>query len=259
MCNKNRSVIKRFYTKSQSAVEFITLASFMLLVSVGFFAVISSNISEAQNEGNKKVAEDISVFAYKEIETAKSLNDGYVRVFTMPQTVNGVAYNISIIDNRELVVNYLGNEYVRFLPSNVTGNIEKGSNIITKYNGIVHVGSNTLSMLLMKNANSNIINFNDNGDVVLKGKLTTNVPQPPSTGNNQFIFKDSSGNNLVVIDLDSGNMEIAGNIFESQQSLNPSQSANNFIVNDPYGNVISYFDQNGNWYIKGVLTQKGNP
>lgn len=130
------------YAKSQSAFEFVTLASFMLLVVVGFFVVISSNVLEAQDEGSKKTAEDIASFAYKEIETAKSMNDGYIRVFNMPQTVNGVGYNLSIIDNRELVVTYIGNEHVRFLPSNVTGNIMKGSNIIKKSDGIVTIGQN---------------------------------------------------------------------------------------------------------------------
>lgn len=125
--------------KSQSAMEFIILASFMLLVILGFFAITSSRMLEARGEGNRKIAEEIADFAYREIEIAKSVNDGYERVFGMPQNVNGVNYSIKIVDNRELVVDYLGNEHVKFLPSNVTGNIVKGNNKITKSNGIVFV------------------------------------------------------------------------------------------------------------------------
>ena len=87
--------------KSQSAMEFIVLASFMVLVILGFFAATGS------------------------------------RVFAMPQTVNGINYSIQIIDNREMVANYLGYEHIKFLPSNVTGSIVKGNNKISKANDLI--------------------------------------------------------------------------------------------------------------------------
>lgn len=123
--------------KSQSAMEFILLASFMLLAILGFFAVTSSRLLEAREEGNRKIAEDIADFAYREIEIAKSVNNGYTRIFAMPQTINGINYSINVIDNRELVVDYLGNEHIKFLPLNVTGNLVKGSNKISKSDGVI--------------------------------------------------------------------------------------------------------------------------
>mgnify|MGYP001595449697 CR=1 FL=1 len=44
------------HTKSQSAMEFIMLASFMLLVVLGFFAITSSKLLEAREEGNRKIS-----------------------------------------------------------------------------------------------------------------------------------------------------------------------------------------------------------
>lgn len=123
--------------KSQSATEFIVLASFMLLVILAFVAVASSKMLDAREEANRKIAEDIAGIAYREINTAKSVNDGYTRNFSLPAAVNGVNYTITITDNRELTVNYLGYEYLEFLPSNVTGNISKGSNKISKNNGLI--------------------------------------------------------------------------------------------------------------------------
>lgn len=133
--------IEEFFRKSQSAIEFVSLASFMLLVVLGFLAVTSSNMLQAKEEGNRKTAEDIADFAYREIDIAKSVNDGYIRVFNMPQTVNGVSYTITMTDNRELAVNYLDYEFVRFLPSNVTGNISKGTNKVWKLQGIVYINN----------------------------------------------------------------------------------------------------------------------
>lgn len=120
-------------------MEFVILASFMLLVILGFFSLTSSSMLEAREEANRKIAQDIAELAYREIEIAKSVNDGYRRAFEMPQSVNGVNYSIKIIDNRELIVDYLGQEHVKFLPANVTGSLAKGSNTINKQDGIVYV------------------------------------------------------------------------------------------------------------------------
>ena len=126
-------------TKSQSAVEFVVLATFMILVILSFFAVTSSRVLEAKEEANRKIAEDIAEFAYREIEIAKSLNDGYSKSFTMPETVNGINYTIVIIDNMELLVNYLGYEHIKFLPANITGTINNGINTISKNKGVISI------------------------------------------------------------------------------------------------------------------------
>lgn len=122
-------------------MEFVVLASFMLLIILGFFSLASSRMTEARLESNRKIAESIAEFAYREIENAKSVNDGYSRLFLMPQSINGIDYGITITDNRELAVSYLDEEYVKFLPINVTGDIVKGSNKITKINGVVFINS----------------------------------------------------------------------------------------------------------------------
>ena len=124
---------------AQSATEFIILTSFMFLVIVGFFALVSSKVLEAKEQTNLKIAQDIADFAYREIEIAKSLNDGYTRHFVMPKTVNGIKYNINIIDNKELIVNYTGYEYIKFLPANVSGKIKKGLNKISKNMTLIYI------------------------------------------------------------------------------------------------------------------------
>ena len=127
--------------KSQSAMEFVMLSSFMLLIILGFFSLASSKMVDAKQEGNRKLAEDIAEFTDREIDTARSVNDGYSRIFEMPLRINGVNYSMNVIDDRELVVNYLDEEYVKFLPANVTGNILKGNNRIAKINGIILLNS----------------------------------------------------------------------------------------------------------------------
>jgi len=128
--------------KSQSAIEFVTLASFMFLVVLGFFSVTTSEIVKSKEAANMQTAADLADYVFNEVKTAKSVNDGYIRIFTIPQTVNGINFTINITDSREHVVNYLGNEHVAFLPSNVTGNLTKGSNKISKKNGAIYLNYN---------------------------------------------------------------------------------------------------------------------
>lgn len=324
--------------KSQSAVEFIILASFMILVIFGFFAVISPRILEAREEGNRKIAEDVADLAYREIETAKSVSDGYTRVFILPQNVNGINYTITLTDNRELVVNYLGHEHIKFLPVNVTGNISKGPVEIRKINNIIYLnvfkpqcqngkdddgdglldtsdpgcyaGCDYLAsskympdaleadscacsavaqccsgmplgthyslfdstcgasqcwtlclaapVLKMKNNLFNIVSFLTDGSVILKGTLQQ-TNNPPVTANDEFILKDRNGKEVAVLNLRTGNMFITGNLIQNQSTLAPSASSNDFIVKDANNNVVSYIDESGNFYLRGSLTEKGNP
>lgn len=308
MKNKQQTKMR----KSQSAIEFVILASFMLLVILGFFALTSSRVLEAKEEGNKKIAENIADLVYREIETAKSVNNGYIRVFTVPKTVNGAAYTINLTDNRELIVTYLGYEYIRFVPSNVSGNLSVGSVEIKKLDDVIYLrgisecndkidndGDGLIDMLdpgcsdpadndesncgdsvctgnencarciidcgqcpvtefEVKNSLSTVIRFYGDGNVILKGTLQQNTI-PQATSDDEFIIRDSNGNNVAVINMATGNMFIKGTLQENQLTLNPSPTSSNFIVKNSDGIVVAYIDELGNFLLKGHLTQNGNP
>lgn len=128
-------------TNAQFAIEFVVLVAFMFLIFLGFTAVITSKILEAKENERQKIAEDIATLVRNEIDLAKSVADGYNRIFSIPNKVEGSDYNIEIIDNRELVVNYIDKEYVSFLPEKVEGNINLGENAIRKEDGVVYINT----------------------------------------------------------------------------------------------------------------------
>jgi len=127
--------------KSQFSIEFAVLTAFMFLIFVAFIAVITSKVAELKENERLKIAEDIATLARNEIELAKSASNGYARNFELPVKVDGNSYSIQIIDNRELVVDYIDKEYVIFLQENVRGNLNPGANTIRKETGIVFVNS----------------------------------------------------------------------------------------------------------------------
>src|SRR3989338_2382770 len=127
--------------KSQFSIEFAVLTAFMFLIFVAFIAVITSKVAELKENERLKIAEDIATLARNEIELAKSASNGYARNFELPVKVDGNSYSIQIIDNREIVVDYIDKEYVIFLQENVRGNLNPGANTIRKETGIVFVNS----------------------------------------------------------------------------------------------------------------------
>lgn len=257
--------------KTQSALEFVVLASFMLLVIIGFFSVTSSNILQAKDEGNKKISSDITDFAYREIEIAKSLNDGYTRVFVMPQTVNGVNYSISIIDNRELMVNYLGNEYVKFLPANVSGNISIGLNRIKKINNVVYISNFQPPSECsdgIDNDGDGKVDLTDTGCTDPSDNDETNCGDSVCEGGENCAFCSSDcgacpsptnlfmKNNIfnVIYFTNDGNVILKGTL---QQSSSPQPTSDDeFIVSDNNGNNVAIINlATGNMAIKGVLQE----
>jgi len=301
--------------KSQFALEFVVIIAFMLLIFVGFFAVVSTRILDAKEEENKQIAEELANLVFEEIKLANSAVDGYKRLFTIPKKIDGIPYDISIVDNRELVVNYSGTEHVVFLPGNLIGDVEVGTNEISKVDGIViltniaecndnidndgdgnidladvgcdndptnndetNCGDNVCegfesctvcspdcgvcpspNILIMRDALSNSLSFTQGGNVILKGILQENSNPTPSSSD-EFIFKNSAGSNVAIVNLVTGNMFIKASLFENQPSLTPSDSSDDFILKNFNGDVVGYIDDSGNFYLRGTLTQNvGGP
>ena len=124
---------------AQFAIEFIILIAFMFLIFLSFIAVITTKILEAKENERQGIAEDIATLAKNEIDLARSATDGYTRNFNLPSKIGGNIYTIEIIDNRELAVKYTDKEHVIFLQENIAGNINPGTNTITKVDGIVNI------------------------------------------------------------------------------------------------------------------------
>ena len=248
-------------TKAQFAIEFIVLLAFMFLIFVGFIAVTTTKILELKENERQEVVEDIATLVKNEIGLAKSVTDGYSRTFNLPTRIKGNTYSIEIVDNRELVVNYIDKEYVLFLPPNIQGDVDIGLNEIKKIDGIVYINNiqPPISLILLMKDAINAISFKINGDVVLKGTFTPGIPPlVPNPAEDEFIFKNSAGEPVAIINLITGDM-IARSLNE-QQGVISNQPSDDFIVKDSSsGDIVAYIDELGDFYLKGRLEENGIP
>jgi len=103
-----------------------------------------------------------------------------------------------------------------------------------------------------------VITFKENGDVILRGTLTQGTV-PVETPDDEFVFKDSFGNNLAIINLITGDMTILLSLFENQGFPLIPPVGDNFIISNSSGDIVSYIGETGNWFMLGFLTENGIP
>jgi len=135
----NRFLSRR--NKGQVAIEFIVLIAVMFTIFVVFLAVATNKVLDAREQERKDIAHQIGTLAQQEISLALIMNDGYTRSFSLPQKVQGFNYSIELIDNRELIVAFVDQEYVAYLPEGLQGTVQKGTNTIRKENKIIYLNS----------------------------------------------------------------------------------------------------------------------
>jgi len=107
--------------------------SFLLL----FFLILGENIEDKASQNINKNVNEIALLVQEEIGFASDSVEGYYREFKVPQDINGLDYEISLVGNK-VYIKSVNEKYSIALPvQNVSGEIEKGINVIQKNGGVV--------------------------------------------------------------------------------------------------------------------------
>jgi len=125
--------------KAQAALEFILIFSFFFFIFVVFFGILQERISEGLA---KRVTDEIRAEATvisREFQTASVMEDGFQKIITLPVSIQGRKYALSLYGGdrvlvTELILRYLDepvNEISLSLPENIdktifTGETKKG-------------------------------------------------------------------------------------------------------------------------------------
>ncbi len=123
--------------KAQSAIEFLILVMTILFLFVSFLYFIQSKIADSQYEILSIKVKEIALRVQDEINLAQGSTNGYFRVFNIPSKINGLEYQIELVENSVYVRTDNGKHAVALPIVNVTGNIIKGDNQIYKTNGTI--------------------------------------------------------------------------------------------------------------------------
>jgi hypothetical protein len=125
----------------QSAIELILLFVTLFFFIITFLYVIQSNVAKQTitqyNDESLQIVSDIR----DEITLAEQANEGYARSFNVPLSLLNKNYNITIVNQDIYLVSDDGKQAVSLWVKNVTGQIQKGTNVIRKSNGIIYLNN----------------------------------------------------------------------------------------------------------------------
>jgi len=123
--------------KGQVVLEFTLLVGIAMFTLITFLGVVMYHTQHLNELEDLKNIEDVANKAQRELNLAAYVSDGYSRSFTLPDTLYGEDYTITIYEDL-LVVSVEDNTISKRI-SSVVGSIQKGANTITKEGGVINV------------------------------------------------------------------------------------------------------------------------
>ena len=125
----------------QVSIEFIVLLSILIVILTFTVYYNSSFYIQANSARNYNDAQEISDQASSEINLALKIGDGYSRMFYIPNKISNSIENFTIsVSNYAVVLEWPGGFVTSpILTKNITGNLEKGQNIIRNLDGVIYV------------------------------------------------------------------------------------------------------------------------
>ena len=125
--------------RAQSAIEFVILIGVFIFIFLIFLFVLRGNISGRAIENENFAFQELTLAIQDEINLAIDATEGYYREFEIPQKVFNRDYDITIINEFIYLSTTDGKYGISFPIANVTGYLQKGTNIIRKEGGKVFI------------------------------------------------------------------------------------------------------------------------
>ena len=121
--------------RAQIAIEFISLLSVGLLISLLFVSAIGAEIKDRFSEREYSMLQDLGYSIQNELNLAYRVEQGYSRVIELPPDLDGVQYSVQN-SQRTLTLSTEKHQFSLSIPP-VFGSFSKGANTLTNLNGTV--------------------------------------------------------------------------------------------------------------------------
>lgn len=125
--------------KAQIASEFLILLCIAFLFLLVFLYASAEDIKFLIQKKELNAITDMGIFVQNEIFQATNVYDGYYREFNIPETHYGVNYSITISGNHLIIKSISTQQLLEFPITNVTGNVKKGINNISRIRGVIYL------------------------------------------------------------------------------------------------------------------------
>ncbi len=124
-------------SRSQISAEFFILLGLVFLIAIAFELASVDQLKDFTIKKESEAVKDLALKLQKELFVAAAVEDGYVRSFTIPDTLERVNYTLATI-NSTITVESANALYIVSIP-NAVGNVSKGANKINKTGGVIYI------------------------------------------------------------------------------------------------------------------------
>ncbi|MAG91134.1 hypothetical protein CMO83_00490 [Candidatus Woesearchaeota archaeon] len=124
-------------SKSQVSNEFFIFVGLAFIIAIGFTVASLDQLNDFRIEEESEAVADLAFKLQRELLLAANVEDGYVRVFEIPDKLERINYSLAT-HNSTLTVQSKNSLYIVPIPNSV-GNLSKGTNIINKSGGVIYI------------------------------------------------------------------------------------------------------------------------
>ena len=124
-------------SKAQVSAEFFIFIGLAFLVAIAFSVASLDQLNDFRLQKENDAIKDLALNLQKELMTAATVEDGYVRTFTIPDQLDNINYSLTT-QNFTITVQSKNSLFSVGIPNSV-GNITKGANTINKTGGVIHI------------------------------------------------------------------------------------------------------------------------
>ena len=124
-------------SKAQISAEFFVLLGLAFLIAIAFEFASLDQLNDFRIKKENEAVKDLGLKLQQELLIAATVEDGYARTFTIPDTLDRINYTLTT-KNSTITVESAHGRFIVSIPKAV-GNVSRGANTINKTGGVIYI------------------------------------------------------------------------------------------------------------------------
>ncbi|MBI2659509.1 hypothetical protein HYX05_05420 [Candidatus Woesearchaeota archaeon] len=145
-------------SKAQISAEFFVFLGLAFLIAIAFELASLDQLNDFRLQKENEAVKDLALKLQQELLIASTVEDGYVRVFEIPNSLDNVNYSLTTLKNNTITVESKNAFYIVPIPRAI-GNASKGTNVINKTGGVIYINNKIISFFADSNICQNAQNL----------------------------------------------------------------------------------------------------
>ena len=125
------------YSKAQISAEFYIFLGLAFLIAIAFEIASLDQLNDFRKQKESELVRDLALKLQKEVLLAANVEDGYVRVFLIPDKLDNIDYFLTV-QNYTINIQSKNSFYILPIPRTI-GNLTRGANVINKTGGVIYI------------------------------------------------------------------------------------------------------------------------